>query len=189
MKTSILLINGPPRAGKDSLALALQRAVGVQRASVCKFADELKIMTHRAHGYWHCSASAFEHCKDDPAEGPLPGVTWRQAYIAMSEKYVKPLFGDDYFGRKLAEKIRDCPYDFQFVSDSGFVGEAKVLIDAFPGQVYLLRIDREGATFQNDSRGWLKLDVPNLDVANNGSLRDLDRFAVPQILKWLEDQQ
>jgi hypothetical protein len=186
----IILLNGPPRAGKDSLALALQRSAGWKQSAIVKFADELKHMTHRAHGYVNATADAFEHCKDDPEQGPQPGVTWRQAYIAMSERYVKPLFGDDYFGHHLAETIRDYPYEFQFVSDSGFVGEAKVLIDAFPGQVRLVHVHRTGCTFENDSRGWIELhEVPTFDVLNDGSLANLDHFAAPAILKWVEAQQ
>lgn len=171
MMKRILLINGPARSGKDTLAgLLLQhQVVRPETTGVYKFATRLKEMTHAAHGFPSARADAFEQVKDDLTWGPRRGITWRQAYIKMSEAYMKPLFGQDVFGQllreqiELAEQARD--HDTALVTDSGFAPEAEVLVNRWPGAIRLVRLVREGYDFTGDSRGYIKLaGVPMLEV-------------------------
>lgn len=173
----IVLINGPARAGKDSLAAAFRQVVGNERSSIEKFANPLKQMTHAMFGFPNVPSDHFESVKDDAQNGPMPGsrVTWRQAYIAVSERLMKPLFGEDVFGRLLADHLERSTSEYVFVSDSGFVAEAEVIVRQFPGRVSLVQVSRKGHSFAGDSRGWVRLadHVPQFAVTNNGTLDSL----------------
>lgn len=160
----IVLINAPPRAGKDTLADDLVAAVPgtVKR----RMAHELKVRTHRLYD---CPPEA----RDNPdyyetmKETALPdfrGLTPRAAYIAVSETYFKPTHGDAVFGHMLADWIGRAAFEAQgaipaiVVPDSGFLGETQVLIDRFGAErVLLLRVHAEhrGCSFAGDSRSYI----------------------------------
>lgn len=89
----------------------------------------------------------------------------REAMIFVSELIQKPNFGDDVFGIAAAESMEE---GFNYVSDSGFKEEAQVQIDTFGAEnVLLVKIEREGATFEGDSRSYIDLPIPTLVLDNN----------------------
>lgn len=103
----------------------------------------------------------------------------RQALIHVSENIVKPQKGKDYYGKKLAEKIENSSERFYFVSDSGFPNEATMVADK-GYNVYIVHLERSGATFEGDSRKLLTKDdfkeysnIKFTTIDNNGSLDDL----------------
>lgn len=86
-----LLINGPARSGKDTLAAILANRPQTE-GRILHFAKALKDATHAAYGLFNIAYDFFEAKKDSP----LPeffGLTPRQAYIAHSEDYFKKLHG------------------------------------------------------------------------------------------------
>ncbi len=183
----ILLLNGPPRSGKDTLGRFVADLLTARgyNAQVFKFATTLKNATHRLYGLQDVSTEAFDDCKDEPSPRFL-GVTPRQAYIAVSEKLFKPLHGEEVFGKLLAQDVRrwlacssdDGRQNVAIVTDSGFVPEAETLIGAFVGRPTLVRIHRTGCDFKSDSRNWVALPgVLSSDVKNDGSIEDLRKVA------------
>ena len=103
----------------------------------------------------------------------------REALIHVSENIVKPQKGKDYYGKKLAEKIENSSERFYFVSDSGFPNEATMVADK-GYNVYIVHLERSGATFEGDSRKLLTKDdfkeysnIKFTKLINNGSLDDL----------------
>lgn len=103
----------------------------------------------------------------------------RQALIHVSENIVKPQKGKDYYGKKLAEKIENSSERFYFVSDSGYKEEATMVADK-GYNVYIVHLERSGATFEGDSRNLLNKDdfkeysnIKFTTIDNNGSLDDL----------------
>jgi len=107
----------------------------------------------------------------------LMGMSAREAQIWLSEDVMKPKFGKDVFGQIAANKIESIRPERcrRFVvTDCGFTEEAEVLVKRFPGQVRVVQIQREGCSFDGDSRDWLDTDVaPTLITTNNGSTRSL----------------
>jgi hypothetical protein len=196
MTTKILLLNGPPRSGKDAAGEELTRILNGQGIStkVFKFAHALKVATHGAffglQGLlgdsrvdFMTDPAAFEEEKDEEHE-LFFGLTPRQAYIALSERLFKPVFGMEFFGRVLAQQIKNdlqdgtTPYiDVAIVTDSGFAAEARPLIETFGAEnTGLIRITRTGTSFKGDSRGSIflpELRDRQIDVENNSSLDDL----------------
>ena len=151
----IILLNGPPRCGKDTVAGVIAHRHGAYHT---KFARRLKEDTHALYGMPEMAHDAFEHCKDDPCS-EFRGLTPRRAYIAVSEKLMKPLHGERIYGEILCEAIRGHVGERDIVvSDSGFVPEALEVVDRFGAdQVALVRIHRAGCTFASDSRGYIEL--------------------------------
>ena len=103
----------------------------------------------------------------------------REALIHVSEDIVKPTQGNDFYGRKLVETIEASSERFVFVADGGFFDEATPLLEA-GYNVYIVQLERNGATFDNDSRKLLSKDdfkgfenVKFIKMYNNGDLDDL----------------
>lgn len=171
--TKLLLLNGPPGSGKDFIGNLIHR-MDPTFTHVDKFARELKEMAHRAHGFPTALHNAFEDGKDVP-QSYLGGRTWRMAYIAMSEQYAKPLFGQDYWGVCLARDLnwhmkspirRNGAPTLIVITDSGFEPEATRLLAECHGmfdQVRLVRLSAPGKTFAGDSRRYITL--PGVEMA------------------------
>lgn len=109
----------------------------------------------------------------------------REALIHVSENIVKPKQGDDFYGRKLVETIEASSERYVFVADGGFTSEIVPLLEA-GYNVYIVQLERNGATFENDSRKLLSEDdfkgedgsvlydnLKFIKMYNNGSLDDL----------------
>jgi hypothetical protein len=81
-------------------------------------------------------------------------LSLRQAMIYISELVMKPKFGENYFGVARAKDI----VDGEVATDSscGFIEELPPLIERL-GQdnILLIRVHREGATFEGDSRNYI----------------------------------
>lgn len=172
----IYLLNGCPGAGKDTAATIMTENFG---GRLKKFATPLKDAATAmfcANNRWIFDAfDTFEE-KVKPQD-IFFGKTCRQVQIDISEKFLKPLFGQEVFGKILANSIQqdidNHNEDLFFVSDSGFVPEAEHLVRTFGNNsVVLIRIHWEGKVirdFAGDSRGYINLDhlgVLSFDVIN-----------------------
>lgn len=98
----------------------------------------------------------------------------REAMIYVSECIVKPRFGNDYFGRARMTQIRNSSSKLFVDSSTGFPDELNPLIHPMGlGQknILLLRIHREGCTFEGDSRSYIPDGIIDntVDVYNNGT--------------------
>ena len=185
----IILLNGPPRSGKDTVGEIIRKHFGT--TVVDKFARILKERTHALYGLFDNNGKPWEHdsfefSKDSECNS-FDGGTPRNAYIAVSEKLLKPLHGENVFGELLAsswltmfDPLHTCnPLTGTFViTDCGFEGEIEELIKRFPyAQVSLISIHRKGCDFSNDSRSYIRggeETVPEaLHLSNDGSLEEL----------------
>lgn len=171
----IILVNGPPRAGKDTAQEAVPDSV---RA---KFAQAVKEGTHAAFGLslTDYPMDVFEAVKDEP-NTLFFGKTPREAYIAYSEMFMKPFTGDqEVFGKLLIRWIEGVEMEWDvynlpplpfIITDSGFLPEAEALVREYGAEnIKLIRVHREGCNFDNDSRSYINLDhldVDSEDVVN-----------------------
>jgi hypothetical protein len=183
--TKIILLNAPPRAGKDTAARAIisalrddgRRALVPEKdlpsyTDIVGFSHELKELTHRAYGL-DLPHDAFEQAKAVP-QTCFGGKTPREAYIHFSEEVMKPAFGQNIFGKlfvaRLAHLKKTEPNRLVVVPDSGFVPEAEEVIRSFAqNNVLLLKIDaqRRGCTYEGDSRNYVDLPVTTHWIDNN----------------------
>ena len=153
-KTKVLILNGPPSSGKDSLAEAMDILFDVERRS---FKAHLIELTRCFYGIdrgqwdeWYTTEG-----KEVPRQA-LDFKSCREALIFVSETVTKPNFGDGYFGQALLSSMPD-DGSVYVLSDGGFPAEVQPFLDR-GYQVVVARLHREGHTFANDSRGYLNID-------------------------------
>lgn len=185
----VTLLNGPPRSGKDyagELIATAPAALGLAagpKVHVDKFARRLKESAHALYGIFVGLRPAPHDHFENRKDAALPhffGRSPREVYIALSERHMKAMHGRGIFGRLLAEDLEaefpsrgsGLELDELIVTDSGFREEAEALLEHLrPSSCRLVRLRREGCTFDGDSRSYLDLSdlgVPCLDVENPG---------------------
>lgn len=149
----ILIFNGPPSSGKDEACL-YYKSIGYIHLS---FKDELFKETIKYFGVsqdWFMSGYNDRSTKEAPvAELKVDGrmLSRRDAMIYVSEKFIKPKYGKDYFGQKLSESIEEernyC------VSDGGFIEELIPIINNIGAEnMAVVQLTRNGCDFSSDSR-------------------------------------
>lgn len=183
----ICLLNGPPGCGKDTAASHLVPYFAFQKM---KFATPLK---RAICGLLDMSESALERHKDETfvilrkefrvidenfgneviKYGPEEKL--RSLLIDFSENYIKPKYGNTFFGRLAAREINRSASPLIIFTDSGFIDETQPVIHMYRREnICIIRLKREGCTFEGDSRSYLP-DIAghNFDVDNNGPLSHL----------------
>lgn len=180
-----LFINGPAGSGKATLAeMICQSNPEAFRES---FAEPIREMIYavffpsdvvtrpvdlRSGPVKATSLRQLAHLNDsETVETPLVSV--REAMIDFSEKFMKPNFGQDIFGRLLYSRCVEQTMFYQhfIIDDSGFSPEAQYVISKV-GQdsCQLVRLHRNGCDFSSDSRGHISLPgVQTLDLHNDGT--------------------
>lgn len=172
----IILLNGPPRAGKDTAVDMAMNHLG-KRGSRYRFAAPLKNTIHSMFGFQGVPEEHFSKVKDVPSE-IFHGMTPREAYIWLSEQVVKPKFGHDFWSKIAVTMIRQIKRPVILISDCGFVEEAHVLTKAFgKNNVAIVQLFRDGCEFQTanvkDSRSYIEADCSMFKIENNGTVHDL----------------
>lgn len=191
-----ILINGPKRSGKSTLANRAQATLRINgnHAVTIGFSYHLKRFVHGIYlgkkGF-HMDPDAFDANKEDSQE-LLGGMSWRQAYIHYSEKVIKPLHGDGWFGDQLVRASIETGADIVLVPDSGFRSEAeRVIAAAGAKNVLLIRLHRDGCQYdETDSRGYVHLDdigvtERELFNATDEGERPILRHQVAEIQRWI----
>lgn len=162
--TKIVLINGPKRSGKSTLARTLKQMV--PSAEIIGFSYHLKRFVHGIYlgqkGF-EADPDCFDAVKEEPQE-ILGGRSWRWAYIHYSEIVIKPLHGKEWFGQQFIRSVEESDADIVFVPDSGFVEEAETVVRRFGSdKVTLIRLRRRIKNgdgfidFGTDSRNYITL--------------------------------
>jgi hypothetical protein len=173
----IILLNGPPRCGKDTAADAIINMPFARAEHDTRLkwgmSYPLKRATHELYGHANAAPDAFEHSKDEPSAAFM-GMSPRAAYIAMSEQHAKKQHGDNFFGhvwkRVIFQETLDAKSALVVAPDAGFAKEWDTPLATFgAGRFLLVRIHRPGVTFKGDSRGYIELPgVASIDLKNDG---------------------
>ena len=153
-KNEIVILNGPPGCGKDSMAGWFRRIYEFEHLAFKEpIFDAVLQLTGIPSQEW------FERYDDrDLKEEPwdrINDMSCRDLMIHVSENVMKKIHGQDYFGKVMAEKIKkDKDYVF---SDGGFIPEIKALKEAayLTHELYVIRIFRQDCEFKGDSRSYV----------------------------------
>lgn len=151
--TKLFILNGPAGVGKDTIA-----DVMVMKGVCCEKVSFKSPMFDVAKGI--LSSDEFDwfiknYNNRDEKEKPqniLGGKSIREFMIWISESVMKPIFGNDVFGKRLSSSLGDGCY---ICADGGFASEIKPLIDSGV-HVTLIRLFRPGYTFDGDSRSYIR---------------------------------
>ena len=188
----LILLNGPPRSGKDTAATAIIGAnipyFGRQAPVRFGMAQHLKEATHALYGHPDRRFDYYEETKDIP-NADFFGLTPRQAYIAVSEKLMKPLHGEDVFGRIYVRRIKTLFATCIIAPDAGFAAEWNPVIAEYGAENLLLiqvYADKRGKTFKGDSRSYIHLPgVETRAVTNDGEPGPFCAEVVRIVKDWL----
>lgn len=153
----IIILNGPASIGKDTIGSALAKDYGCIPTSFKRPMFEIAASILGARAF-----SKFITAYDDRDQKELPhdflgGKTCREFMIWISESVVKPLFGNQQFGKLMSEHIQLCDEGFSFVcTDGGFPEEVIQLVED-GHDVTVVRLFMEGKTFAGDSRDYIRI--------------------------------
>ncbi len=162
----IIGLNGPPKVGKDTIATALVELMDtccLIPTHVDHLARPMREMAMSLCGIDPKDFARYNEIKDEPqsllkrAAKLCDPDTIRQLMIATSEDFIKPRYGQDFWGRKLlvdhSHWLAAGLPGVLIVPDIGFPDEVSVFDSMFPGvQTLIVQVDRPGTTWVGDSR-------------------------------------
>lgn len=205
----VIVFNGPARSGKDSASSYMSEIMN--NSYHLAFKDELfKICANTL------SISVEDYQTDYDRQTP-DKVWWmkdlvsistsasmvspreqnnfsqRDFLIHMSENVIKPSFGKDAFGKAFVNSLPE--EGIVFVSDSGFPEELQPVIDHVGTEnVLVIRIQREGCSFEGDSRDYLTPEmfddkVQFYQIVNNGTELEFLKNVEELVEMWLDAEK
>ncbi len=183
----IILVNGPPSSGKDTAANYLYGII--PRSRLFKLAAPLRRIVAATFDLTSAEIVMFEQ---EPQKSTphvrFYGKSYRQALIDASERYLKQVYSQQIMGDLAAHEIARSTALVHICSDSGFDYEAAPLVKLVGADnVLLLRMHRDGCTFDGDSRSLIHLPgVRTLDITNNTSHEQLYKLLGFVVPAWLE---
>lgn len=213
----VVVFNGPPRSGKGVIAKYLTEGINTEDNSIPAFHIEFKDELFKVcANFLGKSVKGFlskydERCEDVVNAAPLESLPeWYKDYtgtinqrvvntqyskreflIHVSENVIKPSFGNSAFGNALVNNLPEEGY--VFISDSGFKDELQPVIDRVgEDNVLVVRINREGCTFEGDSRNYLEPEmfgnkVKFMDVTNNKTEEQFLTMTTIKVGGWLNE--
>ena len=179
----IILLNGPPGCGKDTIAKIIKKKIGSRDYKMAKpIKDAFSALFGIQGALLH---ELLEERKDEAFFTAKANITPREVLIKLSEDFMKPLFGDDCFGHVAVNNLGKIAWKHLTISDSGFNSEVPPICEAFGyDKVKAILIKRPNCNW--DSRE--KLDCKKLGIqeAKINNLYDLELLDA-QVNRILDD--
>lgn len=153
----IIAFNGPPRAGKDTLA-------GMVADKICPITDAPVVLESLSLPLRNIAFSMVGRVYQDSAYESFKNEyferldrTGRQLMIDASESFLKPTYGIEIMADLLIQRIRRLPANaIVLVRDSGFQIEVDPLIrEVGERNLMVVQVHRKGCDFSKDSREWV----------------------------------
>lgn len=153
----IIILNGPASIGKDTIGNALAKDYGCIPTSFKRPMFEIAASILGARAFGKFITAYDDRDKKELHHDFLGGKTCREFMIWISESVVKPLFGNQQFGKLMSEHIQLRDEGFSFVcTDGGFPEEVIQLVED-GHDVTVVRLFMEGKTFAGDSRDYIRI--------------------------------
>lgn len=179
MSRVVVLINGAPRSGKDTLAQPLLEKYGFSKY---KFTAPIDNTIKTLFNLSDEDFNRLREVEKDVPQEVFNGLTMRKVLIDLSEDFVKPRFGKDFFGRIGADVVNKYSSSRVVVTDCGFGYEVQAFLDGLTKGTKVVGINtyREGYTFENDSRHLVRFEN---SIFNTGSVQDLQDAGIKLLTK------
>jgi len=184
----VLILNGPPGIGKDTLANMLCEVAPVIRGEFKHFlyVEAAEWMQEHVKSAENITTAIVKARNENRELKELPWfleLSVRRILQIVSEDVVKPALGKDYFGR-VAAKYWYGKYTHHIISDGGFSEEVNAVCDKFGAEnVTVIRLKAPGFTFETDSRKYLMQD----EVACRVITLEVLRGKPESTVKYLKD--
>ena len=171
----IIGFNGPPRSGKDTMASMLVEHMESQGCNIpireVSLSTPLRKIAYAMTG-WKGFTDGENYELFKTTHFPAFGKDGRQIMIDISERFLKPTYGQGIMGHLLMTDLKN--FDgIALVRDTGFQIEKDVLTNYVGNDnFYVALVQRDGYDFTNDSREWVDHYHTGI-YRNNGTLDDL----------------
>lgn len=208
----VVVFNSAPRSGKNIAADYMCNTINTQDSNLVAyhkaFKDELFKICANTLGisveeyqtdydrqtpdkvWWMKDLVSISTSASMKVQGEKKLYSQREFLIHMSENVIKPSFGKDAFGKAFVNSLPE--EGIVFVSDSGFPEELQPVIDHVGAEnVLVIRIQREGCSFEGDSRDYLTPEmfddkVKFYQVINNGTEMEFLEGVEELVGMWLD---
>jgi hypothetical protein len=163
----VLILNGPPGCGKDTIAKLLCKMAPVLQGEFKEvlYEETAKLLRSIGSSFsddpkdYSITTSDVRRSNEDRDSKEQPfvgGLSVRRWLQITSEMVVKKDRGQDYFGVASADRWHSKGTD-HVISDCGFIEEVDAVVDRFGAEnVYVIRLHREGFSFAVDTRYYIK---------------------------------
>lgn len=189
----MIIFNGPPRSGKNTMLSLLMDAieVGICPNNVIPFSYKWVLCEGVAERYGMSPREVWDlndntHTKD-LADERFGGKSVRQTLIYESEEVIKKEYGEDGVAIKTFENLK-AKYGERLLTstlvtpDGGFDNEATAFQKFFwvvREDIFIVRMLREGYDYSGDSRNYIP--NPDLIIENDRGPKDLRKYLHPLI--------
>lgn len=159
----LVILNAPAGAGKDTIGAILESSYGHNLGCFKQpMFDIAKSVLGETLFKVFMELYNDRETKEQP-QALLGGLSCRQFMIKISEGWVKPVFGEEYFGERMLQSLSIFDESVTTVTDGGFPRELFPSLKAgIPVLVFRLR---GRGSFEGDSRRYLRdsdfLDLPS----------------------------
>lgn len=174
MSNKVILINGPPQSGKDTLRSVLYKHL----SPTCNcFSRDFKDGIFSVLQWEALFRLTQPNLESYDYEYLKNNYNLRQVLIDFSEKTIKPNFGQDVWAKVFCRVVENThkvgsilrPKSVGICADLGFKEELETVENYFgPENVLVISIYRDGKTFDGDSRHRITFgNSKNLVFINN----------------------
>jgi hypothetical protein len=162
-----MILNGPPRCGKDTAAEAVEQYFGCDIAKHVKLSTPLKAIVSSIFGF---PIEELEKEKDSIL--PNQKLSYRDAQIHTFSQLV-PVFGEDWLGKWLVNTLDDYEQEYFVLSDGGRSADIRPLLRIVsPEDILIVQIMREGCSFMGDIRSYITAQNVRTRPTVNKNLAD-----------------
>jgi hypothetical protein len=164
----IIILNGPPRCGKDVAANAIQQYLGTDTVAHLKLSTPLKTIAMLILGG---DPVLHEQLKDVPTN--FKSLSYREMQIIIFNELARSL-GIDWLGQIMVRSILAEESDYIVISDGGRPEDVAPMLRLLPSkEVMILQIMRNNCNFTHDIRMYLS---DNRAIMRHIVNDDLDTF-------------
>ena len=176
----IILLNGPPRSGKDTAAMFIKRHL--PGTVEYKMSAPLKRGIQTIYGF-NADACKFVDKEPDTKTRLLHGQTYRVVQIRLFQ-HLAAIHGETILADLAITAFPSIMAKHVVISDCGMTIEAtKIAAHAGYGNTALIQLHRNGCDFSNDIREYVDIQCKHEMIMNNNY--DLDLYEL-QIKKALQ---
>lgn len=178
MTQKIILLNGCPSSGKDTIA---NYVVKEYKYKTIAFKDKayIDVIDHYKIDHNEYMTLYNDRTTKDSPSDKLDGLSPRKAMQYVVEKIKKPEHGKDYLAKYTLNIILNDPNNNYIVSDLGLDEEEELVHSLLENKNYkIVYINRENYTFENDTRSKRnKIDFTiDNDSDENGLYKKVDNY-------------
>lgn len=173
----VVMFNGPPKCGKDSIATAMATLLDQESDTpvlIDHYIRPLREAAMSLAGYDPKDFALYNRIKDEP-QPLLQNDSIRTFMIYLSERAMKYKYGKDFWGRKLIMDRGLSPSNpgICLIPDLGFIDEGcRVMQTVTAENTLIVRVSRKDVGWKNDSRGYVNLGCKTIELNNDHLIVD-----------------